>query len=339
MSTTKELLMGNALKTLGILAALAANTVAFPRLAAAGPASKPFPAGIVDLPGSISASNPIGPIYSHPWQNVNVAGMRIRTGWKDIETQDGVYNWKLIDDCLALAATSGKFIGLGAIAGIKSPPWLMGADTFTDGSTTLNVATLTSPTASFVAADVGRVIDCDKFPPGTTIISRTRTVATLSAPATATKSGNLTFSILARHPGVPFHVLTAPDSGVMPVPWDPVVLTQWTAFVAALGARYDGNANLRYVPMGGFSQTGESYLATQQADVDYFNASAVAAGYAATVDFSAGMVAWQAVTKKIIGGECNCSLGCSQVSRQIRNYELPVACDLCTWLFRKRCDL
>jgi len=299
-STTKELLIENALKTLGILAALAAATVAFPRLAAAGPASKPFPAGIVDLPGSISASNPIGPIYSHPWLNVNVAGMRIRTGWKDIETQDGVYNWKLIDDCLALAATSGKFIGLGAIAGIKSPPWLMGADTFTDGSTTLNVATLTSPTASFVAADVGRVIDCDKFPPGTTIISRTRTVATLSAPATATKSGNLTFSILARHPGVPFHVLTAPDSGVMPVPWDPVVLTQWTAFVAALGARYDGNANLRYVPMGGFSQTGESYLATQQADVDYFNASAVAAGYAATVDFSAGMVAWQAVTKKII---------------------------------------
>jgi hypothetical protein len=292
--------MENALKTLGILAALAATTMAFPRLAAAGPASKPFPAGIVDLTGSISASNPIGPIYSHPWQNVNVAGMRIRTHWEDIETQDGVYNWKLIDDCLALAATSGKFIGLSVTTGINSPPWLMGADTFTNGSTTLNVATLKSPTASFVAADVGRVIDCDKFPPGTTIISRGRSVATLSAPATATKSGNLTFSILARHPGVPFHVLTAPDSGVMPVPWNPVVLTKWKAFVAALGARYDGNAKLLYVPMGGFSQTGESYLATQQADVDYFNSQAVAAGYTATVDFSAGMVAWQAVTKEII---------------------------------------
>src|SRR2546427_7809034 len=121
-STTKELLMENVLKTLGILAALAATTVAFPRLAAAGPASsKPFPAGIVDLPGSISASGPIGPIYSHPWQNVNVDGMRIRTGWKDIETQDGVYNWKPINDCLALAATSGKFIGLSVVAGIKSP--------------------------------------------------------------------------------------------------------------------------------------------------------------------------------------------------------------------------
>jgi len=292
--------MENALKTLGILAALAATTVAFPRLAAAGPASKPFPAGIVDLTPSISASNPIGPIYSHPWQNVNVAGMRIRTGWEDIETQDGVYNWKLIDDCLALAATSGKFIGLSVTAGIKSPPWLMGADTFTNGSTTLNVATLRSTTASFVAADVGRVIDCDKFPPGTTIISGNGSVATLSAPATATKSGNLTFSILARHPGVPFHVLTAPDSGVMPVPWDPVVLTKWKAFVAALGERYDGNANLLYVPMAGFSQTGESYLATQQADVDYFNSQAVAAGYTATVAFSAGMVAWQAVTKEII---------------------------------------
>src|SRR5438876_5960641 len=232
-STTKELLIENALKPLGILAALAAATVAFPRLAAAGLASKPFPAGIVDLPGSISASNPIGPIYSHPWQNVNVAGMRIRTGWKDIETQDGVYNWKLIDDCLALAATSGKFIGLSVVAGIKSPAWLMGGDTFTDGSTTINGTTLTSSTANFVADDVGRVIYCDKFPPGTTIISTTSTVASLSAPATATKSGKLVFSILARHPGVPFHVLTAPDSGVMPVPWDPVFLTQWEAFVAA----------------------------------------------------------------------------------------------------------
>jgi hypothetical protein len=274
---------------------------------------------------------------------------------------------ELIDDCLALAATSGKFIGLSVVAGIKSPPWLMGADTFTDGSTTLNVAGLYSPTASFVAADVGRVIDCDKFPPGTTIISTTRSVATLSAPATATKSGNLTFSILARHPGVPFHVLTAPDSGVMPVPWDPVVLTKWKEFVAALGARYDGNANLLYVPMGGFSQTGESYLATQQADVDYFNASAVAAGLYRDGEFlrwngglaggdeenhrhlhdripdnAAFYYCGKTVSKQPRGnqgGECNRSLGCSQVSWQIRNYELPVACDLCTWLFRKCCDL
>lgn len=292
--------MQNVLKALAISTALVATPFTLAPLSAAAPAPKPFPAGIVDLPGSITASNPIGPINSHPWQNPNVAGMRIRTGWKDIETADGVYNWQLIDDCLALAVTSGKFIGLSVVAGIKSPPWLMGADTFADGSTTLNVATLTSPTASFVASDVGRVIDCDKFPPGTTIISRTSTVATLSAPAIATKSGALTFSILARHAGVPFHVLTAPDSGVMPVPWDPVVLTQWKAFVAALGARYDANPQLLYVPMGGFSQTGESYLATQPADVDYFNASAVAAGYTATMDFSAGMVAWQAVASEIM---------------------------------------
>src|SRR2546423_5991976 len=194
--------MQTAVKILAILATLATTALTVISPVAAG-ASKPFPAGIVDLPGSIDDKHPIGLISSHPWQNGSVTGIRIRTGWKDIETQDGIYNWKLIDDCLALAATSGKFIGLSVTAGIKSPPWLMGADTFTDGSTTLNVATLTSPIASFVAADVGRVIDCAKFPPGTTIISRTSSVATLSAPATATKSGHLTFSILARHPGVP----------------------------------------------------------------------------------------------------------------------------------------
>ena len=90
------------------------------------------------------------------------------------------------------------------------------------------------------------------------------------------------------------------SSGALPVPWDSTVLSKWLEFIAAFGARYDGDPRLLYVPMGGLGQTGESSLATQQADVDYFNASAVAADYAATVDFSAGMVAWQAVTKKII---------------------------------------
>ena len=70
---------------------------------------KPYPAGIMDLPGAISAKNPIGTITDHPWQNVNVDGLRIRTGWDNTETADGVYNWAQIDECLALAVTSGKF--------------------------------------------------------------------------------------------------------------------------------------------------------------------------------------------------------------------------------------
>src|SRR5438876_4648002 len=163
-------------------------------LACADPvaAQKPEPAGIVDLPESINARHPIGSISDHPWLNVNVNGMRIRTGWKDIETADGVYDWSLIDDCVALAVTSGKFIGVSVFAGTSSPPWLMGADTFTDGTAVQGGITITSPTANFVADDVGRVIVCDKFPMGTIIISETSTVATLSAAATASRNGNLT---------------------------------------------------------------------------------------------------------------------------------------------------
>src|SRR6266851_6364702 len=288
---SKKRTLKNIIQAIAVSTTLVAATLAF---------AKPYPAGIIDLPGSITASNPIGPISAHPWQNVNVDGMRIRTGWADIETADGVYNWALIDDCLTLAGASGKFIGLSVVAGIKSPPWLMGGDTFTDGSTAINAATLTSPTANFVAGDVGKVIVCDKFPAGTTIISTTSTVATLSAVAIATKTGTEAFSILARNPGVEFRVLTSPDTGVMPVPWDPVDLAKWKRFVAAFGARYDGNTKLLYVPMGGFSQTSESYLASQTVDADYFNAKAVAAGYVATSTLSAGMVAWEAVTKDVI---------------------------------------
>src|SRR5438094_3901681 len=87
-------------------------------------AVKPDPAGIIDLPGAISANAPIGTLDDHPWLNPNVDGLRIRASWSDIETADNVYNWPLIDDCLANALTSVKFIGLGVIAGIDTLPWL-----------------------------------------------------------------------------------------------------------------------------------------------------------------------------------------------------------------------
>ena len=94
----------------------------------------------------------------------------------------------------------------------------MGGATFTDGSTTIGVATLTSATANFVTEDVGKVIVSDNFPPGTTIVSRTSsTVVQTSAAATKTPTKKpVAFSILTRNPGgAAFRVLTAPDQGVI----------------------------------------------------------------------------------------------------------------------------
>src|SRR5438874_13433057 len=61
-------------------------------------ALKPDPAGILDLPGAISAKNPIGTLDDHPWLNPNVDGLRIRMSRSDIETADDDNNWPLIDD-------------------------------------------------------------------------------------------------------------------------------------------------------------------------------------------------------------------------------------------------
>lgn len=259
---------------------------------------------MVDLPGSTSAKSPIGAIDAHPWLNPNVAGLRIRTGWDNTETADGIFNWVQIDECLANAATSGKFIGLSLIAGLSAPPWLMGGVSFTDGSTTLNVATLTSLTASFVTADVGRVIVSSNFPPGTTIVSRVSSTVvqtSLAATNSSTIKKPALFSILKRNTGgAAFRVLTAPDSGVMVVPWDPVAKARFKEAVIALGAKYDKNPQLGYIAMTGFCQAGEAYLASTQADIDFFNASAIAAGYSATADLPAGLVAWEAVVKEIV---------------------------------------
>jgi hypothetical protein len=284
-------------KLLAIVLFFAAGTFSF--------AAKPFPKGLMDLPGSISAQDPIGIITDHPWENPNISGLRIRTGWDNTETADGVYNWVQIDECLTLALTTGKFIGLGVAAGLTSPPWLLGGQTFVDGATVAGDATLTSLTANFTSADVGRVIVSAYFPVGTTITAKTSsTVVQTSAAATksTTTKKPLTFSVLARIPGgAAFRVLSAPDEGIMPVPWDPVFKSQWKTFVAALGARYDDNPQLRYMVMTGFQKSGECYLAQTAADVAFFDANALAAGYLPTETLPAGLVAWEAATKEIVG--------------------------------------
>ena len=265
---------------------------------------KPFPKGILDLPGAISAKKPIGVLADHPWENPNVAGLRIRTGWDNSETSDAAYNWVQIDEALALADQTGKFIGLGVTTGLTAPPWLMGGETFEDGETTTGEATLTSSTANFTSADVGRVIISTYFPVGTKIIARTSsTVVQTSAAATkdTTTKKLLTFSVLARTSGgAAFRVLTPPDEGVMLVPWDPVAKTKWKRFLVNMGARYDNNAELGYVVMTGFQGAGECYLAKTAEDVAFFDASAIAAGYQANDDLPAGLVAWEATVKEIV---------------------------------------
>jgi hypothetical protein len=134
--------MRNTIRLVGLVATIVIATLGFAQSAPL----KPYPSGIIDLPGSIDASNPIGPIADHPWQNENVDGIRIRTGWDNTETADGVYNWVQINECITDAVASGKFIGLGMISGLKAPPWLMGGVSFTDGSTIINVAKLMSQT-------------------------------------------------------------------------------------------------------------------------------------------------------------------------------------------------
>jgi hypothetical protein len=57
------------------------------------------------------------------------------------------------------------------------------------------------------------------------------------------------------------------------LPWDPIFLKEWSAFVEAEGARYDNNPNVGYVSIGG-PGTGISTVAVRnQQDYDTFNAA------------------------------------------------------------------
>jgi hypothetical protein len=53
-----------------------------------------------------------------------------------------------------------------------------------------------------------------------------------------------------------------PDTVTMPIPWDPDYLDRWQRFVAAFGARYDGNATIDSVQMAGGGFIGEMTLPT-----------------------------------------------------------------------------
>jgi hypothetical protein len=54
---------------------------------------------------------------------------------------------------------------------------------------------------------------------------------------------------------------TSPTPQTMPLPWDPVFLTQWTNFITQLGNRYAGNATLTQVKLAGVNySTAETML-------------------------------------------------------------------------------
>src|SRR5262249_2310257 len=82
--------------------------------------------------------------------------------------------------------------------------------------------------------------------------------------------------------------------------WDPLYKAKWEEFITALGGQYDNNPQLGYVVMTGFCQVAEAYLANQQPDIDFFDASAFAAGYSGNGTLPAGLVAWEATVHEMI---------------------------------------
>lgn len=58
----------------------------------------------------------------------NVAGKELLFEWREIEPEEGVYNWKLIDDCIQPWADAGKMVAIRVMSacneGSASPAWV-----------------------------------------------------------------------------------------------------------------------------------------------------------------------------------------------------------------------
>ena len=53
-----------------------------------------------------------------------VDGVLVRVGWADLEPVKGIYNWTLLDNQFALAATANLKVSLAIIFGPSAPSWL-----------------------------------------------------------------------------------------------------------------------------------------------------------------------------------------------------------------------
>lgn len=60
-----------------------------------------------------------------PFDNPAVDGVIFRTGWMVTEPQSGIYDWDQVDRHVQNARRTGKILGLGVVAGLRSPDWFM----------------------------------------------------------------------------------------------------------------------------------------------------------------------------------------------------------------------
>jgi len=74
---------------------------------------------------AVGATN--GAINRQVLANPYVDGIALHYSWATIEPQDGVFNWKLVDNQIAQAKAAGKKVSLSVMAGYQSPAWLYAA--------------------------------------------------------------------------------------------------------------------------------------------------------------------------------------------------------------------
>jgi hypothetical protein len=192
---------------------------------------------------------------------------------------------------MSLITSGGQSIGASAPAVGAGPPsgvsleiwtkaWIGGGAppgvTFTDAATTSSSTTLTSATAAFTSADVGRTISGSGIPGGTTVSSVTNgTTIVLSAAATATATG---VTITLGRPGA-FWRYVFPKVVLQPSDF---TLENAVRQLMFSGPAYEnpgiGNGPVNDFPSG--------FLATAYRNYSYFRDSAIPAtstiGYQAT---------------------------------------------------------
>jgi hypothetical protein len=80
---------------------------------------------------AVNPVSPTGVVQSAILTDQYVKGIFVSFNWNNLETQENVYTWTVIDSVLKQAAASGKVVTLAVMAGNNTPTWV-----YTDGAQT-----------------------------------------------------------------------------------------------------------------------------------------------------------------------------------------------------------
>ncbi len=81
-------------------------------------------ANLLEIAGVYYLPKANAPIQDHELASPDIVGVSVRSGWGEIESEEGKFNWQYLDEALKVAERNKKKVMFRVIAGMATPKWV-----------------------------------------------------------------------------------------------------------------------------------------------------------------------------------------------------------------------